>query len=100
MYETIGLMMIYVGIAFIAIGVLGTYRFNSFYPRILVAADIDTVGFMTVMFGVMVYNGMSYFSLKVLLILVLYVIINPLVTHSITRSAYFSGYKVRARNKL
>lgn len=99
MHETIGTVIIYCGIVIIAIGVFGTYRFNSFYPRILIAADIDTVGFMTVMIGVMVANGLSFFSLKVFLVLVLYVIINPLVTHSVTRSAYFSGYKVRARSK-
>jgi len=93
--DQFGLSLIWLGIAFIAIGVLGIYRFKNFYPRTLVASKIDTVGSLTLMFGVIIKNGITFFSMKVLLILVIMIVINPLNTHSIARSAYFSGYKVR-----
>jgi len=95
MVQTIGMIFIYAGLGFITFGVIGLYRFNHFYPRILVASKIDTVGFINVMIGVMLRNGLSSFTLKVGLILVLSLIINPLITHSIARSAYNSGYKIR-----
>ncbi len=95
MQNYIGLTLIGLGIGFIAFGILGIYRFKNFYPRILVASKVDTVGFITIMIGVMVKHGLSYFSLKVFLIMILTLIINPLITHSIARSAFNSGYKIK-----
>lgn len=95
MQNYIGLTLIGLGIGFIAFGLLGIYRFKNFYPRILVASKVDTVGFITIMIGVMVKHGLSYFSLKVFLIMILTLIINPLITHSIARSAFNSGYKIK-----
>jgi multicomponent Na+:H+ antiporter subunit G len=95
MITTIGYGLVWLGILIIAIGVLGTYRFNNFYPRILAAALIDTMGNITVLIGVMMIKGLSFFTLKVGIILLIMLVINPLSTHSIARSAYFSGYKVR-----
>jgi multicomponent Na+:H+ antiporter subunit G len=53
------------------------------------------MGFITLMAGVMVHSGFSFFSLKVLLLVVLVIITNPLSTHAIARSAHLSGYKTK-----
>jgi multicomponent Na+:H+ antiporter subunit G len=95
MNNTIGTIIIWIGIAFITIGVFSIYRFKNFYPRILVASKIDTVGNITLMIGIVIKNGFTFFSLKVLLILTIMTVINPLSTHSVARSAYFSGYRIR-----
>lgn len=94
MLSIIGNVIIGIGIIFVALGVYGIHRFKDFYSRILIASKVDTVGIITVLLGVIVKNGLSYFSLKVLLILIFMIIINPLVTHSVARSAYLSGYKI------
>jgi len=86
---------LFVGTVFISIGIFGQFRFKNFYDRISIASLIDTVGFISIMTGVIIENGFSFFSLKVLLILFITLIINPLITHSITRSAHKSGYVVR-----
>ena len=75
-------------------GIIGFFKFKNFYTRILVTAKIDTVGTITLIIGMTVRHGFSYFSLKLLLLLVLLMIINPLVSHMTARSAYLSGYKI------
>lgn len=95
MHITIGNVLIYIGLIFVAFGIIGIYRFNHFYSRILVASKVDTVGFLTIMFGVIIKNGLTTFSLKVALIVAISMFLNPLITHSIARSAYHSGYKIR-----
>jgi len=95
MNNIIGTIIIWIGIIFIALGIISIYKFKNFYPRILVASKIDTVGNITLMIGIIIKNGFSFFSLKVLLILVIMTVINPLSTHSVARSAYFSGYRIR-----
>jgi len=88
-----GDIIIALGTVFILFGVIGIIKFKSFHMRILVTAKIDTVGAVTVMIGVAVRHGLSFFSLKVLLLMVILMIVNPLASHMIARSAYLSGYK-------
>ncbi|MGB5822605.1 MAG: monovalent cation/H(+) antiporter subunit G [Proteocatella sp.] len=94
MRDLIGNLIIFSGIMFVFIGVAGIYRFKNFYSRALMAANVDTVGYITLMMGVIVKQGLSLFSLKVFFILVITLIVNPLVSHAIVRSAYISGYKI------
>ncbi|WP_461207649.1 monovalent cation/H(+) antiporter subunit G [Clostridium sp. DL1XJH146] len=93
MQELAGNILITVGVVFMIFGVVGIYRFNKFYARILTASTIDTVGFILLMIGVIVRSGFNYFSLKVFLIMIIVTIINPVSTHSIVRSAYKSGFR-------
>jgi len=82
------------GIAFMVFGVVSIFMFKDFYPRILVASKIDTVGLLTFLLGVCIQHGISFFSAKVFLIAVIILILNPLVAHIVTRSAYLSGYQL------
>jgi len=87
--------LILAALIFMGFGVVGIFRFKGFYARILITAKVETVGFLTMMAGVMVYGGFSWFTLKVLLVTLLVAFTNPLSTHAIARSAYLSGYHIR-----
>jgi multicomponent Na+:H+ antiporter subunit G len=85
-----GNIIIFAGIVFMLFGIIGIFKFTNFYARILITAKIDTVGSLTFIIGVAVKHGFGFFSLKLLLLAVLILFINPLVTHMIARSAYMS----------
>jgi multicomponent Na+:H+ antiporter subunit G len=95
--KAVGDIIILAGIAFIFFGVAGLIKYKDFYTRILVTAKIDTVGAMTIIIGVAVKHGFSFLSLKVMLLMLIMMIINPFVSHTIARSAYLSGYQARER---
>ncbi|MDQ2086168.1 monovalent cation/H(+) antiporter subunit G [Herbivorax sp. ANBcel31] len=95
MLNLLGNILIVFGIILSAFGVYGIFRFNDFYSRVLISSKVDTVGFMTIMLGVILKNGFNFFSFKVLLIVIIAVITTPLATHAIARSAYISGYKIK-----
>jgi len=86
----VGNIIIILGLICMSFGVIGLYKFKDFYLRLLVLAKIDTVGAITFMIGIIVIHGFSFFSLKVFLILVLFLILNPLTAHIIARAAYLS----------
>jgi len=92
-WEITGNILIGAGIFFIAFGVFGIFKANNFYSRILIASKVDTVGFITILLGVIINNGFSFFSLKTGLIVLIVIITNPLITHSIARSACYSEYE-------
>lgn len=94
MQDFIGSLLMSLGLGFVAIGVFGIYRFKNFFPRILIGSKIDTVGYLTLLIGVIVKRGISEFSLKVALIIILMLIVNPLLSHTVARSAYLNGYRI------
>ncbi|MFO7611953.1 MAG: monovalent cation/H(+) antiporter subunit G [Clostridia bacterium] len=98
MREIISSIIIGIGIVFVLLGVFGIYRFSNFYSRILIAAKVDTVGFITICAGVIIREGLSWFSLKVALLIAVVMIINPVVTHAIAHSAYYGGYRIHGED--
>ncbi|OHW63240.1 putative monovalent cation/H+ antiporter subunit G [Andreesenia angusta] len=91
--EILGYTLIGLGFVFILFGLLGMFKFNSFFKRVLASSLIDSAGFVTVLVGVLILKGASYFSLKIALLLGIGLIINPITTHIIALSAWKSGYK-------
>ena len=97
--EIAGSIIIYIGILFMVFGVIGILKFRNFYARVLVTTKIDTVGAFTVIIGIAVKHGFSFFSLKLLLLLVILMIVNPLVTNIIAHCAHSSGLEVQGDEK-
>jgi len=89
-----GDIIIGLGVIFIFFGVFGLFRFDNFYGRILVTAKIDTVGTLTFALGLAIKHGLSFFTFKLMMLVILMLVINPLATHIVLRSAYLSGYKI------
>jgi len=68
---------------------------DDFYIKFLASSSIDTVGAITIIIGIAVKHGFSYFSLKALLLMGIMMAVNPLASHMIARSAYLSGYQAK-----
>ena len=95
-----GNIIIAIGVIFIIFGVIGLFRFKDFYPRILMATKIDTVGMITLLIGLIVRDiainhAFTFFSAKLILIFIIILVLNPLVAHVMARSAYVSGYALK-----
>ncbi len=69
------------------------YKFNTFYSRVLISANIDTVAMIFFMAAVFISSPSLEFLLKAALVLVLALITNPLSSHATARSAFISGYR-------
>jgi len=93
MMRIAGEVLIILGVLFMLFGVIGLFKFRRFYPRVLIAAKIDTVGLITIFLGVAVRHGFSFFTLRLLLLLGLVLLTNPMTTYIIARFANLSGYK-------
>ena len=93
-FEIIGNVLIIIGVIFMLFGVVGIFRFKNFYPRILVSTKIDAVGMLTLVLGIAFRHGISFFSGKLMLIIIVLLILNPLVSHIIARSAHLNGHDI------
>ena len=88
--QVVGWIVLIIGVVFIGLGVLGLYRFKTFYERILVSSKVDTAGTLAVIFGVILINGADIFSLRIVILLAIILLVGPLSAHVVARSAYYS----------
>lgn len=81
------------GCFLIVVAAIGVVRFPDFYCRVHPAGKSDTLGQALVLAGLMVYEGWSLVSVKLLLIIVFIFIANPTATHALAKAAYISGLR-------
>ncbi len=88
MIEKIGLFLIFVGIVFDFLGVLGLIRLPDVYNRLQAATKCVTFGTMGILFGIIFLKGFSAFSLKAFIGILFIVISAPTAAHAIARAAH------------
>lgn len=87
-------ILIIISLVFMLIGVIGMFKFPNFYKRVLIASKIETAGTLTMLLGVAVRHGISFFTLRVLLLFCLLLIISPMVTYILVRYVRLSGFEL------
>ena len=79
------------GFLFLAISTLGVIRFNDFYQRLHASGVGESFGFVLMCLGVIVYEGFSFLSFKILFVILALFIINTIGTHLIAKAEFESG---------
>lgn len=94
MTTIISYILIGLGLLIMLVGIVALFTFENFYSRLLISSKIDTVGTMTIIFGFIVSHGFSFFSAKLVLLLVIILIRNPIIAHILANSAYRTGLRI------
>lgn len=76
---------------FMLIGVAGLFRLDGIYTRILSTSKIDSVTVITLMIGLILKSGFSGMTAKLVIILVFYLLTNPITGQIIAHSAWRNG---------
>ncbi|MFC2099746.1 cation:proton antiporter [Candidatus Bipolaricaulota bacterium] len=84
----IAYVLIGAGALFVAIGTIGVLRFRDVYSRLQASGVSDNAGLGLILVGLTVYGGWTRHDIALLLLLALLLVTNPIVTHSIARSAF------------
>lgn len=79
------------GSFFLIVGAIGIVRFPDFYTRMHPAGKCDTLGQALILLGLIIYEGASFISIKMLFIIIFIFIANPTATHAIAKAAYVAG---------
>lgn len=97
--DILGVLMIFAGLAFMALGSLGIVRLPDFFSRTHAASKVDTVGIVVVLLGVAVLEGFTLNAGKVLVAAVFIMLTNPVAAHALARAALFQGVKPWRRDQ-
>ena len=93
MNETIGSVLIVVGLAFDFFGCLGLIRLPDVYNRLQASAKCITLGTCGILFGLFLVKGFTATGIKAILCLIFIVLTAPVSAHALARGAYRSGVK-------
>ncbi len=84
-------LMILLGIFFMLVGSIGIVRLPDFYTRTHAISKSDALGVMFVIGGLVIFEGFTLNSLKLVFIILFIFLANPIGSHAIARAAMKSG---------
>jgi multicomponent Na+:H+ antiporter subunit G len=91
--EAIGFIVLWVGIGFCIVGVLGLVRMPDLYCRLHASGKVSTVGLCGLLLGAAMI--MPSAALKLLALAIFAVLTFPVSTHAIAAAAYRHGIPMR-----
>jgi len=91
MNETIGAVLIAIGLLFDLFGCIGLVRMPDIYTRLQAATKCVTVGTCFILVGTAVYAALGPMGVKALVCMSFVLITSPTAAHAIARGAYKAG---------
>ncbi len=82
------------GAFFLLASAIGMLRLPDFYCRLHASGNSETLGVMLSFMGLVIYEGLTLTSLKMIMIFLLIFLGNPIGTHILSKAAYKSGNHV------
>ena len=86
---SIGLIL--VGLFFLFAAAVGVLRFPDVYTRSHAVSLTDSLGAFFVLGGLALYEGLGTNLVKILVVLILLYLLNPVIAHATVRAAYRTG---------
>ncbi len=85
------LLLFLIGCAVMTFGAIGVVRFPDVYTRLHASTKCDTGGALSILLALTFYTGFTLTTLKILTIVVLIFLLNPVVSHILAKTAHDRG---------
>ena len=89
----ISIIFIIAGLFFLIVAAIGVVRLPDVFSRSHAVSLTDSLGAFLMLFGLALHEGLGINTLKILVVLVLLYILNPVISHATIRAALRSGLK-------
>ena len=89
--------LILVGLFFLLVAAIGVLRLPDVFTRSHAVSLTDSLGALFLLGGLALYQGFSANLVKILIVLVLLYLLNPVIAHATVRAAFRSGLKPWSR---
>jgi multicomponent Na+:H+ antiporter subunit G len=85
--------LIVIGLFFLVVGSIGMLRLPNVFARAHALSLTDSLGAVFVLAGLAVYQGFTMNSLKIMVVLALVYLLNPVIAHATIRAAHRAGVR-------
>jgi len=91
--DILSIVFIVAGLFFLIVAAIGVIRLPDVFTRSHAVSLTDSLGAFLMLVGIALHEGLGKNSLKILVVLALLYILNPVITHATVRAALRSGLK-------
>lgn len=91
--EILGMALMVIGLFFLMVGAIGVIRLPDVFSRSHAVGLTDSLGALFTLSGLALYQGVNGNLLRVLLVLALMYVLNPVMTHATIRAALRAGVR-------
>jgi multicomponent Na+:H+ antiporter subunit G len=88
--EIVAIFFLFGGMFFYFVGVVGLIRMPDVFCRMHATTKCDTMGAGLIFTGLIIWQGMTFVSVNILLVLIFIWLTNPTAAHYIAKSEYVS----------
>ena len=89
----LSMILISAGLFFLIVAGIGVIRLPDVFSRSHAVSLTDSLGAFLMLIGIALHEGLGKDMLKILVVLVLLYILNPVIAHATIRAAIRSGLK-------
>ena len=93
----IAIGLILIGLYFLFAAAVGVLRLPDVFTRAHAVSLTDSLGALFVLTGLALYQGFTANSIKIVIVLILLYLLNPVIAHATVRSALRCGLKPWSR---
>lgn len=93
----LSVVLILMGMFFLLVAAIGMVRFPDVFTRSHAVSLTDSLGAFFVLVGLSLYHGFGTNMLRILVVLILLFLLNPVIAHATLRAAYRAGLKPQAK---
>ena len=91
--EILSILFILLGLFFLIVAAIGIIRLPDVFTRSHAVSLTDSLGAFLLLIGIAIYEGLSMNLLKILAVLSLLYLQNPVIAHATLRAAIRAGLK-------
>ncbi len=91
--DILSIVFIVAGLFFLIVAAIGVIRLPDVFTRSHAVSLTDSLGAFLMLVGIALHEGLGKNSLKILVVLALLYILNPVIAHATIRAALRSGLK-------
>jgi len=84
-------ILLFLGCFLIFVASVGIVRFPDFYSRLHPAGKTDSMGQAMILVSLMIYEGFTLATIKLIIIVLFIFIVNPTATHALANAAHANG---------
>ena len=89
--EIIAVILLVCSLFFFLASAIGMIRLPDFYSRLHASGNSETLGLMLSCLGLVIYEGPTLLSVKIVIVFLLVFLANPIGTHILGKAALKSG---------
>lgn len=92
--EIVAVILLSCSLFFFLASAIGMIRLPDFYSRLHASGNSETLGLMLSCLGLVIYEGPTLLSVKIVIVFLLVFLANPIGTHILGKAALKSGHPV------